>query len=305
MNELMMMVLSSVWAMEEKTLFALWETLRSASASPGGLALETFGRGGGAVGRPVTAEGTSNSDAAKVPRGEAVRIGRASVISIKGPMGKGSWIEWWGGTDTSRARRSVLAAAADSQVDSIILDVDSPGGTVDGTDDLGVAVAMAAKVKPVIAQVGGMAASAAYWVASQASEIRAQRSDMVGSIGVRCLLFDTSKYFEEAGVRPVLVDTGTHKSTGAPGVPVSAEQEAELRRVVDRLYEEFLGAVMSGRGLSKKALMPYADGRMFFADEALAAGLVDRITPRDATLGEAVRDAAAAERSRRARAVLL
>jgi signal peptide peptidase SppA len=233
------------------------------------------------------------------------RVGRSAVVRLKGPLLKAdSWmVDWFGGTSMERARVAVLSAAADSSVDAIILDVDSPGGTVDGTDDLAAAVAAAAKSKAVIAQVGGMAASAAYWVASQATEIRMQRLDMVGSIGVRLLMYDFSKLFESEGIRPVLIDTGVHKSTGAMGVPISEEQEAEQRRVVERFYGEFLGAVQRGRGMTAAALKPYADGRLFFADEAVTAGLADKVVPRDATLGEAARSAETAARLRRARAV--
>jgi len=116
-----------------------------------------------------------------------------AVVGIRGPMvkGVGAFGQMFGLADTNLINESVKRALADNQIKKLILDIDSPGGDVDGIVDLGDTIAAADK--PVIAQVSGMAASAAYYIASQADEIYAGRADQVGSIGVYAMLYDTSE----------------------------------------------------------------------------------------------------------------
>lgn len=202
-----------------------------------------------------------------------------AVVQLRGPMVKEqSYLtEFFGFTSTAALTAAFNALAADATVNGILLAIDSPGGSVDGLSELGDAVAKAASVKPVIAQVDGMAASAAYYVASQASQIYANRMDLIGSIGTILYFYDFSKAFEDAGIKPVVIDTGEFKGIGVPGKPVTESHVAYLKSLVDGYFADFLSTVKRGRQIGTKELKEVADGRVFFAEDAKASGLIDGI----------------------------
>jgi ClpP class serine protease len=135
-----------------------------------------------------------------------------------------------GGTSSVDIRRNVRQAAANPDVSAILLAIDSPGGTVAGTDDLARDVKAARRSKPVWAFIEDLGASAAYWVASQADAVYANSpTALVGSIGTVMTVYDESKAAESVGVRPLVFSTGPLKATGEPGVPVTEEQAGYLQ----------------------------------------------------------------------------
>jgi len=214
------------------------------------------------------------------------REGSVAIIHMSGPMMKSTnaVYRWFGFASTTDQRAAFRAALADDEVDQIVWYVDSPGGTVDGTMELGEEVRKASMVKRVTVQSGGMIASAAYWAASQANAIHAGRMDLVGSIGVRMLVYDYSKLFENEGVRAVPIDTGQFKSAGAMGTPFTAEQEAYFQALVDDNFSEFRKAVQTGRKMADSQFEAVGDGRVFSAPASLELGLIDRIQGIDETI---------------------
>lgn len=207
--------------------------------------------------------------------------GGVAVMNLVGPMipGVGAEIEqYFGVTDTKRLTRSVQEATADESVESILFRVNSPGGSVDGLDRLGDAVAAAVNVKPVAAVVDGMAASAAYYTVAQAHTIYAGRRDLVGSIGTRLTVYDYSEAFQNAGIKPVVIDTGEYKSMGERGTPITDEHKAEFQRLVDGYFADFRDVVVRGRGMTAEGFEKIGDGRLFFADESRGLGLIDGIS---------------------------
>lgn len=213
--------------------------------------------------------------------------GGTAIIRVQGVMEKYAF--WSDEVSTIRVVRQIKEAVSNADVASIMLVVDSPGGNVDGIVELADAVFSARKAKPVIAQVDSQASSAAYWMASQADKIYVGGPlDSVGSIGVRMILYDTSQMYENEGIKPVVLDTGEHKSTGAPGAPITDEQRAELQSKIDYVFGIFKSAIMRGRqgsGLRREQLDGYADGRTFFAQDALDKKLVDGVQSFEGTLG--------------------
>jgi len=188
-------------------------------------------------------------------------------------------------SSTAHVRAAVRAARLDASIDHIVIVSDTPGGDVRGMHELTDEVAAAAQEKNVIVQIQGILASAGYHFAAQANSIYAShRMNRVGSIGVRTVLWDSTEMYEKAGIKVIKIDTGEHKSTGLEGVPVTEEQQAEVQRTVDLLYAEFLRVIEVGRGISKEALKPLADGREWFAEDALKHNLIDAIQPLDTTL---------------------
>ena len=224
--------------------------------------------------------------------------GGVGLIRIRGVMDKlpSLFLQLYGGTSTAAVRRTVEAAARDPKVSAILLAIDSPGGSVDGLAELGDAILAAREVKPVVAQVDGWAASAAYYAASQATKIYAHRMDMVGSIGVRLGLYDWHRLFEKEGVEAVPIDTGEHKSAGMQGTEITEAQRAEFQRVVDGYFADFKAAVRRARNVPE--LDALADGRMFFAAEAVESGLIDGVQSFEETLAGFAPSAAAPRRSR-------
>jgi signal peptide peptidase SppA len=183
-----------------------------------------------------------------------------------------------GFTDTRDITRQVELAGVDSAVKAILLRTDSPGGSVDGLAELGDAVRAAARRKPTIGQVEGMAASAAYYAIAGASEIVAGRMDMVGSVGTIVTIYDVSKAFGEAGIRTVVISTGALKGVGTMGSELTADEEKYLRSIVDAYFADFRRTVMSGRGthLNLADWSEIATGKVFVAPDAMRLGLIDK-----------------------------
>ena len=226
--------------------------------------------------------------------------GNVAVVSLEGPMVKNAgFLRFFGFAGSKETQRAIEAAASDDDIETILLNIDSPGGSVDGLAELTDATAAAAREKTVIAQVSGMAASAAFMVASQASKIFAGRMDLIGSIGTRMLLFDLSKMFEEAGIKAIPVDTGKFKSAGALGTEITDEQIADFQRIVDAFFDDFVAAVANGRSMSEKKVREVGDGRIFLAREAIEIGLIDGIQSFDETFTQNIKMARPARTGRR------
>lgn len=188
-----------------------------------------------------------------------------------------------GGTSTVEARRQIRAAVADNSISSIALMIDSPGGSVSGTSDLADEVKAANASKPVYAFIEDLGASAAYWIASQASRIVANSDTaQVGSIGTLLVLYDQSEQAKKEGVRTIVIGTGPIKGAGTPGAAITPEQETYFREMVEAMQVSFDAAVRTGRKLSLQQLATVKTGGVFSAREALRLGLVDAIQSFDA-----------------------
>lgn len=232
--------------------------------------------------RREAASGANAASGTSVPTG-----GGVAVIPIRGIILKDAgWLEAYGAVSLRKVEDALLAASSDPGVSKIVMLIDSPGGSVDGLYGTAQIMRQVNKTKPIVAVVDGLAASAGYYLASQATEITAGKMDEVGSIGVRVLLYDFSKLFTDAGVRPVLIDTGEFKSIGAMGVPISEAQQAEVRKIVDAFFADFKASVRKGRSMTEPQVNKVADGRVFLGEEARELGLIDRVqSARDAVAG--------------------
>ena len=190
-----------------------------------------------------------------------------------------------GGASTESIGATFRAALADASVGTILLDIDSPGGTVTGVDELASEIFAARGQKRIVALVNGMAASAAYWLAAQADEIVSIPSGMSGSIGVFTAHEDMSQMLEKEGVKITLISAGKHKVSGNPLEPLSDEERAVIQARVDAAYSKFVAAVARGRGVSASDVRNgYGEGRVLDAKDAKAAGLIDRIATVGATV---------------------
>ena len=221
-------------------------------------------------------------------------------INLSGMMMKGH--SKYGGTSTIAVRASLRAAIQDKDTRGIMLVVDSPGGHVAGTQALADDVRMAAGIKPLVAHIEDLGASAAYWAVSGAQRITANRTGMVGSIGVINVVQDTSGAAEAAGIQTHVITTGKYKGAGIDGAPVTDEHLAYIQERVDGLFAHFAHAVQSGRGMSPDEFSAVSDGRVFSSDKALALGLVDDVASIDQASAWLSSQIEAGERIRRNKA---
>lgn len=189
-------------------------------------------------------------------------------------------------TSTARVGLAIRQAASDPNVRGIVLDVDSPGGEVFGTSELAAVVADAAQNagKPVVAVANSLAASAAYWIASQAEELVVTPGGMVGSVGVYAMHVDVSRAAEMQGVNVSLISAGEHKTDGNQYEPLGDAARADIQAEVQDYYGLFVRDVARGRAVSAQTVRDTWQARMFTAKNALAAGLVDRVDTLDATI---------------------
>ena len=174
--------------------------------------------------------------------------------------------------------RAVERGAADGNVKSICLDIDSPGGMVKGTSECAAAIAKAGKVKPVVVYAE-TAASAAYWIASQASKITMAETGQVGSIGVITAHFDYSEYLANAGIKYTPIFAGERKTDGSPYLPLSPEAKASIQKRIDTIYSIFVKSVAAGRGLDEKTVRG-TQAEVYGSEQAVSMGLADAVSSR-------------------------
>ena len=217
--------------------------------------------------------------------------GSIAVIPLSGlitPSGGGPLGQLLGlGAGLTHFRQELAGAAADNEVKHIILEVNSPGGMVDHVPETAASIREARNQKPVTAVASTQAASAAYWLASQADELVVTPSGEVGSIGVYMMHTDKSKALENDGLSVTLTSAGEYKTEGNSYQPLSDEGRRSQQQKVDRFYEMFIQDVGHGRGESPEFVAErYGKGRTIGAEEAVEAGSADRIGTVDQVLGD-------------------
>ena len=264
-------VLTSTWAIEPSKLLeiqAIYTThLRGEKIDIAGVEAR--------LGRPL----------ANDPKSYTVQDGVA-VVALDGVLAKRAnmFMQISGGTSMQLAARDLQEAAQDPAVHSIVLAIDSPGGTVDGTQTLADVVRAVGQQKPVVALASGTMASAAYWVGSAASKVYiTDNTTAVGSIGVVAKHFDISAKEAAEGVKTTEVYAGKYKRIASQYGPLTKEGKATMQQQVDYTYSLFVQAVAEHRGVAvDTVLQDMADGRIFLGQQAIDAGLVDGVSTLDA-----------------------
>ena len=192
-----------------------------------------------------------------------------------------------GATSAERFLRAFQEAVADDNVSAIVLDVNSPGGSVHGIDELSQAIYDARSKKRIIAVANHVAASAAYYVATSAEEFVATPSSEVGSIGVFLLHEDWSEAYRQMGIKPTLISAGRFKTEGNSYEPLGEEAKGAMQARVDEFYAKFVGAVARNRGVStERVTSGFGQGRVVSAETAVREGMADRV----ATLDDVIRE---------------
>lgn len=187
-------------------------------------------------------------------------------------------------TSSDMVRDAVRQVAGMNGVRSIVLDVDSPGGSVLGIERAAQAIAEVEREMRVVAVANEMMASGGYYLAAPATEILTVESAIVGSVGVYTTRIERVQEAEMAGLKVYIVRAGEHKAEGHPFLEMSEGELARLQREVDFYYDMFVSAVERGRGISRAAALELADGTIEVGQQAVDRGFADGIS----SLAEAV-----------------
>lgn len=234
----------------------------------------------------VSIEALEAYRAKHVPTAERLmQRGPVAIIEARGPMFRHAnlFTAISGATSYDIMRRDFQQALDDPSTRAIVFNFDTPGGVVTGVDELAKAIFDARGKKPVIAYVGGTAASAGYWLASQASEIVISETAILGSIGIRATYQDKTEADQKAGKVEFI-------SSQSPGKRIdlsSDEGRARIQRTVDALGDVFIATVAKGRGVTADDVSAkFGGGDVLVGAAAVAAGMADRIGSFEAVIAE-------------------
>jgi len=228
-------------------------------------------------------------EAARRQQISASKGGAVAVLPIYGCITqRSSWMSYFfGGTTTEGFTQQFRQALADPNVTAIILDVDSPGGSVSGVDELAAEIYASRGKKKIVAISNTLNASAAYYLSSQASELVVSPSSLTGSIGVYQAHENDAGYLENIGVEITLISAGKFKVEGNPYEALSESARAAMQKTVDGYYKAFVKAVARGRGAKiADVINGYGEGRVLMSDDAVSAGLADSIGTLDSVLAK-------------------
>lgn len=192
-----------------------------------------------------------------------------------------------GSVSTQQFGSALTNLINDDSVGQILIDIDSPGGSVYGVSELADQIIAARTKKPIVAIANSLAASAAYWIGCSASEFYVTPGGEVGSIGVWQAHNDYSKALADEGVVTTLISAGKFKVEGNPYEPLDEEARAFIQSRVDDYYSAFTKAVAKGRGVPIDTVRNgMGQGRVLGADEALANKMVDGVATFDDVLSQ-------------------
>lgn len=187
-----------------------------------------------------------------------------------------------GSVSTQQFTRALREAINDPMIAQVLIDIDSPGGSVYGCQELADEIYRARATKPIIGISNSLAASAAYWIGSQCTEFYCTPSGEVGSIGVYTAHADYSAMLEEEGVKMTLIQAGEFKTEGNPYGPLTDEAKAAIQKSVDGYYATFTQSVSRGRACPIANVRDnMGKGRCLSASDALAVGMIDGIATFD------------------------
>jgi protease-4 len=182
-------------------------------------------------------------------------------------------------TTPARVKEELDKAAKDKRVKALVLRINSPGGTVCGSDEVlhELLAFKQEKNLPVVACLMGVAASGGYYVAQAADTIIAHPTGITGSIGVLSMKLNLKGLMDKVGVDGEVVKSGQWKDFWSPFRAATPAEKQMMQGIIDNFYESFVEVVVQGRKLEPDQVRRVADGRIFTASQAKALGLVDRV----------------------------
>lgn len=183
--------------------------------------------------------------------------------------------------------KELKKAKEDPQIKGVILNVNSPGGSVYASERIANEIkALKEAQKPVYTVMREMAASGGYYISAPTDRIYASNETWTGSIGVIIQSYSLQGLFEKYGIKEQNITTGKMKDAGSQGRDMSKEEKEYFQGLVDSAFDRFVKIVSEGRGLSEREVRKLADGRVYDGSQALSNGLVDKIGDLDSAIGD-------------------
>lgn len=218
---------------------------------------------------------------------EVKRTGMVGVMPLYGPIfpKANMMTELSGATSLESWRQDFRQMVDDDSIMSIVLDIDSPGGSSSLVEEVGAEIRAARDVKPIHAISNTMAASAAYWLAAQATKLYGSPSSLTGNVGTYIVHTDESGLMESLGVKETVVKAGRFKAVEIESL--TPEGREYLQEIVNDHHERFVAAVAEGRGTTTDAIKS-TEAKIFGADRALREGIIDDIATFEEVLSEAI-----------------
>ena len=216
------------------------------------------------------------------PNGDSV-----AIIPIQGEIGYGSTNSSDSVVTPEMIQNSITQAESDNSVSSIVIDVNSPGGSPVASEEI--MSSIKTSKKPVVVWISDVGASGAYLAASSADKIIASPSSMVGSIGVIMQITDLSKYYQANGINISSIKAGQYKDMGVDYQPLTTPERNMLQGMVNDDYNHFIDIVSTNRHLDKNYTESIAQGKIYTGIQAKNLKLVDETGGEKVALDEAAK----------------
>ena len=220
----------------------------------------------------------SDMDLPKLPSLGAAKTDAVAVIPLYGAISQGASSRSWERGSQQIAKR-IKTLAAKKEVKAIVLDINSPGGTVGAVQEIYSAIlkAKAETKKPFIARFGEVSASGGYYVAAACDQIMSHPGTITGSIGVIFSVGNFEGLMKKVGYKSDAIKSGKFKDIGSPSREMTPEERKLLQAMIDDSYGQFVAAVAEGRKKSDEEVRLLADGRIYTGSQARLNGLVDKL----------------------------
>ena len=210
---------------------------------------------------------------------------RVAVINIEGTIVSGGDVQdnifqQSTGVTSGSIMRQIRDAAQDSSVKALVLNINSGGGSATAAEEIGRELKRFKEntKKPIVATMGDMGASAAYWIAACSSDkIYANSTTMTGSIGVYMPYMNTQELFKKIGINSEKIKSGPYKDILSSDRPMTEAEKILLQNMVTEIYNEFITVVVTGRKMDEAHVRNLADGRIYTGSQAKKLGLVDEL----------------------------
>ena len=222
------------------------------------------------------------STLSSAPNGDTV-----AVIPLQGEIGYDSSNSSESIVTPDMIQNSISQAESDSSVSSIVIDVNSPGGSPVASEEI--MNSIKSSKKPVVVWISDVGASGAYLASSSADKIIASPTSMVGSIGVIMQITDLSKYYQENGINISSIKAGQYKDMGVDYQPLTTTERNMLQWMVNQDYDHFIDIVSTNRHLSKNYTENIAHGKIYTGTQAKKLKLVDETGGKTVALDEAAK----------------
>jgi signal peptide peptidase SppA len=260
---------------------------------------------GGSISADVLTSIAADKEIVAARKQEVARTGQGNNIAVLPFYGvvtqRGNMMDdvsGPGAASTQKFTAALRQALADPSVGAILIDIDSPGGSVYGVEELASEIISSRSTKPIVGLANSLAASAAYWVGAACSELYVTPGGEVGSIGVWQAHEDWSKALEEAGIKTTFISAGKYKVEGNYTEPLGQEARDFMQGRVDDYMGAFTKGVAKGRGVSIDVVRKdFGQGRVYGAQAALDAGMVNAIMTFDDVVKKMAKDIKAANRN--------